>query len=419
MRAEIVSVGTELLLGFIVDTNAAYLAQQLQPLGIDLYWISQVGDNLGRLTEVLRRAWERSDLTIVTGGLGPTEDDLTREAIAAVLGEEMRVVPELEQALRAYFAQRGRPMPERNLKQATLIPSAQVLPNPIGTAPGWWVERDGRLIVAMPGVPTEMVRMWTHEVVPRLLTRLGGGTIQTRLLKVWGIGESAVEEIIAPLIRSTNPTLATYAKSDGIHVRITAKAPDPATARAMLAPAEQEVRRLLGEAVYGADDETMAGVVGQLLRAREWSLATGETTTGGALASLITDEIDHPQWYRGGIVAPTGADLARLGVDPDLVAAHGLLSRPVTEALAGAVRRATGADLALALGAVLGPEPVDGQRPGTLHLALATPWGTVGQSEIGFGNTRVQIKGRAAVAALDFLRRWLLRADRSSAAGAD
>ena len=138
----------------------------------------------------------------------------------------------------------------------------------------------------------------------------------------------------------------------------------------VIAPAdiEAEVRRRLRDYVYGADDETMAGVVGQLLRAREWSLATGETTTGGALASLITDEIDHPQWYRGGIVAPTGADLARLGVDPDLVAAHGLLSRPVTEALAEAVRRATGADLALALGAVLGPEPVDGQRPGTLHL---------------------------------------------------
>ncbi|HXI14892.1 MAG TPA: competence/damage-inducible protein A, partial [Chloroflexota bacterium] len=168
MRAEIVSIGTELLLGHITDTNVSWLAQQLSQLGIDCFYVSQLGDNLGRLTEHLRRAWDRSELIVMTGGVGPTEDDLTREAISALFGEGMVVQPDLETDLRAFFARRGVAMPESNVKQATLIKSASVLPNPVGTAPGWWVERDGRIIVAMPGVPGEMFRMWREEAVPRL-----------------------------------------------------------------------------------------------------------------------------------------------------------------------------------------------------------------------------------------------------------
>jgi len=248
VKAQIMSVGTELLLGQIVDTNAAYLAQWLSALGIDLYWQATVGDNLGRLTEELRRAWERADLIVLTGGLGPTEDDLTREAIAALLGEEMTVEPALAEHLRQWFGRRGLPMPERNLKQATLIPSAQALPNPIGTAPGWWVERDGRIIVAMPGVPVEMRKMWEEQVVPRLQARLpAGGVIVSRTLKCIGIGESAAEELVQPLIRSSNPTLATYAKQDGVHLRLTVKAPSRAEAEAALAEFEARVRALAGD----------------------------------------------------------------------------------------------------------------------------------------------------------------------------
>src|SRR5689334_7429959 len=169
MRAEIISCGTELLLGHITDTNATYLAQSLASLGIDLYFVSQVGDNQGRIVETLRRAWERSDLVIITGGLGPTEDDLARESISAMPGDTM-----LEAELRGMFATRNSIMPERNIKQATLIPSAQALANPLGTAPGWWVEKDGRIIVAMPGVPREMYRMWEHEVIPRFVPYAGG-----------------------------------------------------------------------------------------------------------------------------------------------------------------------------------------------------------------------------------------------------
>ena len=184
MRAEILSIGTELLLGQILDTNANYLAQQLPPLGLDLYYVSQIGDNLGRLTGAFRSALERSDIVITTGGLGPTEDDLTREAIAEVLGETPEVQPALEAELRAFFERRGRTMPARNVKQATTIASGTYLPNPIGTAPGWWVEKDEHIVVAMPGVPVEMRKMWEEQAVPRLQGRLpGGGVILSRPLK--------------------------------------------------------------------------------------------------------------------------------------------------------------------------------------------------------------------------------------------
>jgi nicotinamide-nucleotide amidase len=291
MRAEIVSVGTELLLGTITDTNATYLAQRLASLGIDCYYVSQVGDNLGRLVETLGRALERSDLIVTTGGLGPTQDDLTREAISSLLDEEMVVSPPLEAELRSRFARRGSAMPEPNLKQATLIPSAQPLQNPVGTAPGWWVTArwrgSERVIVAMPGVPFEMRRMWEEEVEPRIGS-VGRGTIVSRTLKVLGMGESAVAEKVADLMTGANPTLAPYAKQDGVHLRISVKAADEASAEPIVANMEQQVRERLGDAVYGMDDDTPHGVVLALLRERGYSLSLLElgSPAAGALAPL-------------------------------------------------------------------------------------------------------------------------------------
>src|SRR5690348_6808157 len=209
MRAEILSVGTELLLGHITDTNATYLAQQLAGLGIDVLYVSTIGDNLGRLTEAVRRSHERSDLVVMTGGLGPTEDDLTREAIAATMGETPAVDEDYLVRLRAFFASRGVEMPESNAKQAWTLTSVTILANPVGTAPGWWAERDGRIIVAMPGVPSEMTRMWEHEVAPKLRAR-SDAALYTRILRVAGLGESTVEERLGALVREANPTVATY-----------------------------------------------------------------------------------------------------------------------------------------------------------------------------------------------------------------
>jgi nicotinamide-nucleotide amidase len=406
MKAEILSVGTELLLGQIVDTNANYLAQQLALLGIDLYYISQVGDNFGRLTETIGRALGRSDLVVITGGVGPTEDDLTREAIAAVLGEEMVVQPELEAQLRAFFARRGRPMPERNVKQATLIPSARVLPNPIGTAPGWFVEKDGKVIVAMPGVPHEMRKMWEEQALPLLRPFTGGQVIASRTLKLYGIGESHAEEEVRDLIRSTNPTLATYAKPDGVHLRLTAKAPSVAAAQALLDPFEAAVRARVGQYVYGYEQDSLAAVVGRLLQERGLTLATMESCTGGLLANLVTDVPGSSAYFRGGLVAYSAELKAAFGVDPAVIAAHGTVAEETARAMARAARERLGADVGLATTGVAGPESVEGKPVGTLHLALDLQ-GSLHAATAQYATTRAEFKRRGAQDALYLLWRAL------------
>lgn len=308
MKAELLSVGTELLLGQITDTNASWLATRLADLGIDCLWKSTVGDNLGRATEAFRRALERSDLVVATGGLGPTEDDLTREAIAAALDETPAVDPGLEADLRRWFESRGIAMPERNRKQAWLIPSAAALANPNGTAPGWLVRRDGRILVAMPGVPREMTAMWEGQVEPLLA---GGSPLRSRTLKLLGIGEGSVEEALDELVRSTAPTVATYAKADGVHVRITDRDADIGARDRRIGDVEAEVRRRLGRYVWGIDAETLGGVIGSALRGRGWKLATAESVTGGEIARALSEASDG--WYLTGAVIPDAdeATLAR------------------------------------------------------------------------------------------------------------
>lgn len=317
MRSELLSIGTELLLGQIVDTNSAWLSGRLAALGIDCHWMTTVGDNLARATEAVGRAWDRSDLVVCTGGLGPTEDDLTREAVAAALGEDVAVDAVLETDLRAWFAARGLAMPERNRKQAWLIPSSRALANPLGTAPGWLVEKDGRLLVAMPGVPREMTRMWEHEVEPLLHS---AAPIHSRTLKMLGIGESTLEETIGDLVGSTAPTVATYAKSDGVHVRITDRDTDTRARDLRIARMEATIRERVGRYVWGVDGDTLGASVGRALAERGWRLATAEGLTGGELARALTDA-EPDGWYAGGAVRPgaAGKDLdaavAELGAD--------------------------------------------------------------------------------------------------------
>src|SRR5215472_12718764 len=367
MRAEILSCGTELLLGHITDTNATYLAQSLPALGIDLYFVSQVGDNQGRIVETLRRAWERSDLVIMTGGLGPTEDDLARESISALLGETMRVDPVLEAELRSMFARRNAVMPERNIKQATLIPSAQALANPLGTAPGWWVEKHEHMIVAMPGVPREMYRMWEREVIPRL-GLYTGGLIYTRLLRVWGLGESAVEERLDSVIHSDNPTLATYAKSDAIDVRITAKAETHELAEQLVAEMEARVRQILRHHIFGVDKDTLQSVVGKYLTERRQTLAVMESLTGGLLSSTITDVPGSSNYFIGGLVTNSTELEAQMGVPPEVLEQYGAISEETARAMTHAVRERLGADFGLGITGVAGPEKQEGKAAGTVHI---------------------------------------------------
>jgi nicotinamide-nucleotide amidase len=317
MNAEIVSVGTELLLGEIVDTNAVYLAGQLPALGIDLYWVSQVGDNQSRLVEVLGRALSRSDITLISGGLGPTADDLTREAIAQLMGEVIYQDAVLATELATFFAARGITMSASNLKQATLIPSARALPNARGTAPGWWVEKGKHIIVAMPGPPEEMKHVWQTAVLP-CLRHCAQAVLCSRTIKLFGISESLAGEMMTPYFESPNPTLGIYAKPDGIQLRFAAKAADEAAAHQLLDPCESIVRALFRDKVWGIDDETLDSVLLNLLAQRQITLATMEFGTQGWLAATLAAGSNTDR-YRGGLVAATIETLSEFGLERALI----------------------------------------------------------------------------------------------------
>jgi nicotinamide-nucleotide amidase len=408
MKAEICSIGTEILLGEILDTNARYVASRLPALGIDLYFMSQVGDNLERLSEVIGRAWERSDLVIATGGLGPTEDDLTREAIARVLGEEMTVDPELEHELREFFERRGASMPERNVKQATLIPSARAIPNPRGTAPGWWVERDRHVIVAMPGPPSEMERMWEQEVAPELERRHPGAILVARTLKTVGIGEGHLDELISPLLKSTNPSIGVYARADGVQLRIAAKAASQEEAWRLIEPIEEEARRILGNAIWGADDDSLEGATGDMLRRHDLTLATMESCTGGLLADTITNVPGSSGYFRGGLVSYATELKIEWGVDAEVIAEHGVISAECARAMARAARERLTADIGIGITGVAGPDPQEGHPPGTVHVGIDAGFAVPQSVSYTFAQGREAVKRRAVTTALALLRRTLV-----------
>ena len=305
MKAEIVSIGTELLMGELTDTNSSWIAGRLPALGIELQWVSIVGDDLPMLTEAFRRGMERSDIIFTTGGLGPTQDDLTREAVAAALGEAPLVQEEEIENLRQWFRNRGQDMPAHNVKQAHLIPSARFIKNRNGTAPGWWAEKNDKHIVCMPGPPGENRAMWADEIDAQLQSMIDTEVTITRNIKTLGLGEASVDEIISEYFGLENPYLGIYSKADGIHLRIIARAVDEASARAMIAPVEGAIHERLAPYIWGYDDETPELSVGAALLERGMTLATMESVSGGFLANTITEATSSKDWYRGGTVAFT------------------------------------------------------------------------------------------------------------------
>ncbi|MFC2050902.1 CinA family nicotinamide mononucleotide deamidase-related protein, partial [Chloroflexota bacterium] len=289
MKTEIISIGTELLLGEITNTDSAYLARQLPLLGLDLNFISTVGDNQSRLIETLKQAWQRSDIIITTGGLGPTQDDITREAVAEFLGEEPMIDNTLVQKFEELFRYYKIEMPQSNIKQATVIPSAKIIQNPQGTAPGWWIERDNRILITMPGPPREMQLMWTKEILPRLQQKVASSVIVSKTLKIFGLTEAEVDERASLFLSATNPTLATYAKTDGIYLRITAKTDSEDKAKELIAKREADIRAIFNDYIWGTDSDSLESIVGTLLTAKGLSLATMESYTGGFLANILTN----------------------------------------------------------------------------------------------------------------------------------
>jgi nicotinamide-nucleotide amidase len=346
MRAEIIAIGTELLLGEIADTNTPFLANQLALLGIDLYFTSSVGDNHKRLKEVLMQAWQRSNLILTTGGLGPTQGDVTRESIAEFLGEEPAPDPALEQDLIRFFKQRGLEMPPSNLKQATLIRSSRAIPNPMGTAPGWWIQKEGRTIVAMPGPPAEMQFMWQNEILPKLKDK-ADCIILSRVIKTLGISEAKFIELLPTLLSSANPTLATYAKPDGIHLRLTAKAAQPQEAREMISKCEGEIRKVLADAIWGTDDDTLGSVVAGLLVAKGLSLGVAESFTNGLLTHILASTAQSQHFFKGGLVAPSEEVKVAMGLDSSLVS--GSAGDETAKAMARLARCKLGADIGIVI----------------------------------------------------------------------
>ncbi|MGC4192172.1 MAG: CinA family nicotinamide mononucleotide deamidase-related protein [Thermomicrobiales bacterium] len=307
MRAYILSIGSELLLGHITDTNATYLSQHLAANGIELIHVTSTGDDLPELVDTIRGALSKADLVICSGGIGPTDDDLTREAIAEVVGETPTVDPDLLDQLKSFFANRGATMPPRNAKQAWTIPSAEILPNPVGTAPGWFVTIPGnspKYIVTMPGVPREMFRMWIEQAMPRILERSGNNVIDTLVIKTIGIGESAAEQELHELITSGDAIVATYAKDDGVHIMVSAVGDDPEEARARRDRAEAEVDRLLGQYRWGADLDTLERVLTSALQERGKRLSIIERGTGGAFAGLLARDLVSQQILAEGKTLP-------------------------------------------------------------------------------------------------------------------
>ena len=391
-------------MGELTDTNASWIAGRLPALGIRLQWVSIIGDDLPKLTEAFREGWQRSDVIFTTGGLGPTQDDLTREAVAAALGEAPSVQEGELENLRQWFRNRGQDMPPHNVKQAQLIPSAQFITNRNGTAPGWWAERDGKHIICMPGPPGENRAMWQDEIDARLKTLIDDEVTITRNIKTLGLGEASVDEIVAEFFGLENPYLGIYSKADGIHLRIIARAGDEAAARELIRPVESAIHERLAPYIWGYDDETPELAVGAALLARGMSLATMESVSGGFLANTITEAPDSARWYRGGSVAYTRDAMAAAGVDAGVLERYGVVSQQTANAMARAAQLATAADFGIGLTGVLGPEELEGHRPGTIHIAVANG-DLVREFSLRTPPRRLVIKRRSCNTALTELRK--------------
>ena len=409
MRCEVVAIGTELLLGQIVDTNSAWIGAQLAQAGIDSYFQTKVGDNLARIVGCIRQALERSDAVILCGGLGPTQDDITREAIAEVMGVPLVRSAELAERIRALFAARGREMAANNLRQADVPEGASAIPEMPGTAPGLICPVGAKVIYAVPGVPHEMQTMLRGTVLPDLQRRAGvSAVIRSRVLRTWGHTESGLAELLAPRMLELdvlgNPTLAFQASGiEGIKVRITAKAADDARADAILAAEEALLRPLLGEIVFGTDEQTMESVVVDLLRERGLTLALAESVSGGLAATRLSAVPGSGEVFRGALVAyASEVKFALLDVPEGPV-----VCAPAARAMAAGVRRLLGADVGLATTGVAGPDEQDGQPVGTVFLGLALGE-HVEAREVRLPGDPDRVRQYAVISVLDLLRRRLL-----------
>jgi nicotinamide-nucleotide amidase len=410
VRVEVVGVGTELLLGQIANTNARWIGEHLAEVGADVCFQQVVGDNLDRIVEVLELAVSRSDVVIVTGGLGPTEDDITRDAVARVMGVPLVRDPSLERWLRDRFAGfASSSMPENNLRQADVPVGARTIPNDLGSAPGLIADLPGGTrVYAIPGVPDEMIAMMRGTALPEVAARIGGSVVRSRTLRCTGIGESRVAEILADLFPgSTNPSIAYLASTGEVKVRITAKADTITGADSMIAPVIEMVHDRLGDVVFTLDDETLEQAVSRLLLAAGRRLACAESLTGGSISARMTFAPGSSDVFVGSAVVYTPEAKHRvLGVSRDTIEGPGVVSRECAVEMAQGARRLFEADVALALSGVAGPAPHDGAEPGTVWIALDAEDRTHARGFVASGD-RPRVLRWTEQAGLDLVRRYL------------
>ena len=373
MKTAILTVGTEILFGQIVNTNAAFLSRELNNLGYDVMYHYSVGDNPGRLAELIEFAFRDCDMIITTGGLGPTQDDLTKEVIAQAMGDRLVVSPEALSALKDRYERSGRPMTENNLKQANMPESAQILPNDQGTAPGFWLEKKGKIIVSMPGPPREMTNMFEKEVKPRLISRQDS-VIYYKILRTFGLGESKMETVLLPLIDGqTDPTIATYAKEGECSLRIASKRPTKEEAEAAVEDMTARVMDIIGEYVYSTDNEELADVVANMLLDKNITISCAESCTGGLFAgTLINTDGISKVFDRGIVTYSNEAKIKELGVKAETLDTFGAVSPETAAEMAEGIRAKTGTDMAVSVTGIAGPGGESADKPvGLVYIGIA------------------------------------------------
>ncbi len=409
MNAEIIAVGSELLTPARVDTNSLFLTAQLNLLGVEVVAKAVVGDDVERLATAVRSAL-RSEIVILTGGLGPTEDDVTREAVARALGRTLIYSEEICRTIEERFRRMGRPMAEINRRQAYVIEGAEALANPNGTAPGQWLTHEGRVVMLLPGPPPELEPMFVNHCLPRLEKLVPRQVIRTRCYRVAGMGESDLDQLIAPVYkRYANPVTTILAAPGDVQIHLRARAADEAQAESLLAELGAQIESLLGDKIYSRDGRPLEVVVGHLLRARRATVSVAESCTGGLLASRLTAEPGSSDFFTGGLLVYTNQLKTELaGVPAALLAEHGAVSTPVAEALARGARERTGSTYALSVTGIAGPAGGSEAKPvGTVVIGLAGPESCFSK-QYRFLGDRARVRNLAAQYALDMLRRELI-----------
>ncbi|HEY9810817.1 MAG TPA: competence/damage-inducible protein A [Halomicronema sp.] len=413
MSAEIICVGTELLLGDILNTNAQFLAKELAALGIAHYYQTVVGDNPDRLKQVINIAKNRAQILIFTGGLGPTPDDLTHETIADFFVTPLIERPDIIADISQKYSARARVMADSNRKQALIPQGAEILPNPTGTAPGIiWQPQANLTIFTFPGVPKEMHRMWRETAVPFLKNQgWGKNVIYSRTLKFWGISESTLAEKVGSFLDLSNPTVAPYASQGEVKLRVTAKAASQEEAQDLIGPVQAQLKEIAGLDYFGADEETLATVVGQLLLNKGQTLGVAESCTGGGIGKMITDVAGSSAYFLGGVISyDNQVKISLLGVNHQDLSQLGAVSDTVAEQMALGVRSALGSDWGISITGIAGPGGGTETKPvGLVYIGLASPSGEVESFEYTFGPLRERdlIRHISACTALDHLRRKL------------